>query len=288
MSFDWNQAKTFLMVVEEGSLSAAARKLGLTQPTVGRQIAALEAALQATLIEKTTRSVIVTEAGSALLDHVRIMARGADLVALAATGRSRAVEGLVRVTAAELTAAHALPPVIAALRAKAPLLQIDVVADDGVRDLIRREADVAIRHVRPEQPDLIARRAKDEVLRFYAASDYLKTRGRPRPDALEGHQIASFVGVDRMLGYLQPAGLSATAENFCLTTTSQVVALEMARAGLAMMIVPDPVAARFPELEPVLPEVGPFSVPTWLVAHRELQTSGRVRAAFDHLAEAFC
>lgn len=265
-------------------MSAAARRLGQTQPTVSRQIAALEDALSVMLFERTARSVLLTEAGIELLDHVRAMASGANMVSLAASGQSQSVEGQVRITASELMSAYLLPPILKTLRRTAPLLEIDIVADNGVRDLVRREADIAIRHARPEQPNLITRRLRDETLRFYATDIYVETHGTPRADNLLSHQIISYVEVDRMLGHLLPLGLELTTANFRFSSSSQVVALELARSGLGMMILPDRVARTFPELGAVLEEIDAFSLPTWLVAHRELRTSRRIRLVFDHLA----
>ncbi len=285
MVFDWNHAKTFLSVADEGSLSAAARALGQTQPTVSRQIAALEADLGVTLFERTGRSVLLTEAGADLLDHVRAMANGANLVSLAASGQSQSVEGQVRITASDMMSAYVLAPIVKSLRETAPLLEIELIADNSIRDLVQREADIAIRHARPDQPNLITRRVRDEVMRFYATSAYLDAHGRPDADDLSGHQIIRFVGADRMLGYLRPAGLDVTEANFHLSASSEFVAWEMARGGLGMMIMTERVASMFPEFDAVLTEIDAFTIPTWLVAHRELRSSRRIRLVFDHLVE---
>ncbi|QYO75173.1 LysR family transcriptional regulator [Devosia salina] len=285
MSFDWNLAKTLLAVADEGSLSAAARSLGQTQPTVSRQIAALEHALGVTLFERTGRSVALTQAGVELLDHVRSMASGANMLSLAASGKSQSIEGKVLITASELMSAYILPPILNDLVRKAPLLEIDVVADNVVRDLMRREADIAIRHTRSDQPNLIARSVRDQVMRFYATPAYLETRAEPREDDFAGHQIISYIEADRMLDYLLPVGLNLTRANFRLSSSSQVVALQMARAGLGMIILPEQIAVPIPDLVPVLGTLNAFTVPTWLVAHRELRTSRRIRLVFDHLAD---
>lgn len=284
MRFNWNHARTFMTVADEGSLSAAAIALGQTQPTVSRQVAALEEDLGVTLFERTGRSVALTQAGTELLEHVRAMANGANLVSLAASGQSQSLEGQVRITASELMSAHILTPMLRSLRQEAPLLDIDLVADNRLRDLVRREADIAIRHARPEQPNLLAKRVGDIGLRFYASRRYVEERGQPTADRLAEFQFISFIGVDRMLGYLLPAGLDLTRENFRLSTSSQLVGLELARSGFGIMIVPEQVAARCPELVPVLPDIATFTIPTWLVAHRELRTNRRIRVVFDHLA----
>jgi DNA-binding transcriptional LysR family regulator len=283
MAFDWNLAKTFLSVADEGSLSAAARALGQTQPTVSRQIAALENSLGVTLFERTGRSVELTPFGAELLDHVRSMAAGANMVALAATGQSQSVEGLVRITATELMSAYILPSILETITSQAPSLEIDIVADNGVRDLVRREADIAIRHVRPDQPNLLTRRVRDDVMRFYASPDYLQTMGPLKISGTSSHQIISFVDADQMLGYLRPLGLGLTRANFRLSTSSQLVALEMARRGLGVIIAPDWVAERDPAFVQVMGDVEAFTIPTWLVTHCEMKTNRRVRLVFDHL-----
>ncbi|MEL6185328.1 MAG: LysR family transcriptional regulator [Myxococcota bacterium] len=285
-TFDWNHARTFLAVADEGSLSGAARALGQTQPTVSRQIAALESSLRVSLFERTGRSVHMTPAAVELIEHVRVMADAANMVALAASGQSTSIDGQVRVTASTMMSAYVLPTVLSALREQAPSLEIDVVADDSVRDLMRREADVAVRHARPEQPNLIMTRVLDQRMRFYASRAYLSTHGEPTVTDLTGHQIISFVDVDRMLGYLHPLGLSVTPDNIRLGSSSPLVAWEMARQGLGMIIAPERVAAQSPDAVPVLRELEVFSVPTWIVAHRELRTSRRIRLVFDRLVDA--
>lgn len=285
LSFDWNQARAFLAVAEESSLSAAADALGVTQPTITRQIAALENELDVSLFERTGRSVSLTPSGLELLDHVRTMASGANLLSLAASGKSQAIDGRVRITASDMTAAYLLPPLLAELKKTAPQLQVDIVANNSVSDLIQREADIALRHVRPEQPELIGKLLSEDPTRFYAVRTYTDTHGQPKlGDDLSDHQFVSFGDVDRMLGYLVPAGLVLTNDNFKYTSNSQVVEWEIARSGHAVAIMSDRIASKFSEFEPVLTEMEPFTIPTWLVAHRELHTSRRIRLVFDLLA----
>lgn len=286
MDFDWNHAKTFLAVAVEGSLSSAARKLGQTQPTVSRQIAALEKALNTTLFERTGRSVELTQFGVELLDHVRAMERGADMVSLSAAGEAQSVEGQVRITASELMSAFVLPTIIRDIARQAPLLAVDLVVDNGIKDLVRREADIAIRHARPDQPNLFAKRVKDESMRFFASKNYVEHFGRPSKANLSSHQIISFVEADTMLGYLLPAGLELTSSNFRFTSSSQFTALQMTRDGLGISILPERAAMQFPDLTVVVEELDAFKLPTWLVTHSELKTSRRIRLVFDHLAEA--
>ena len=198
-------------------MSAAARALGLTQPTLSRQVAALEEELGVMLFERTGRSVELTQAGLEMLDHVQSMAEAASRLTLTASGQSQTVEGLVRITASDLMSAHILPPLIKELREIAPLLSIDVVADNNIRDLLLREADIAIRHVRPTQPNLVAKLLREETARFYATASYLEAHGRPDLTSdMSQHQFISFVDSDRMLEYLLPTGLGLTRSNFRL------------------------------------------------------------------------
>lgn len=287
ISFDWNQARTFLAVAEEGSLSAAATALKLTQPTVTRQLAALEEDLKVTLLERTGRTVSLTPAGLNLLDHVRAMAEGANMMSLAASGQSQDIDGKVRITASEMTSVYLLPDILEQLSEKAPDLQLEIVADNSVRDLLLREADIAIRHTRPEQPNLIAKLACEQMMRFYAVDAYLTRYGKPEQAGdMSSHQFVSFGDFERIVGYLSLVGLDLSQRNFRYASNSQLVEWEIARKGHAIAIMNDSIAAKFPEFQPVLTEIEPFSIPFWLVAHRELQTSRRIRFVFDILSRA--
>ena len=193
LSFDWNQARSFLAVAEEGSLSSAADALKVTQPTISRQLAALEAELNVTLVERTGRTVALTQAGLDLIEHVRLMAKGANMMSLAAAGRSEAIEGQVKLTASDMTAAYVLPSMLDRLRALAPDLEIEIGADNNVRDLLLREADIAVRHLRPEQSNLIARLVSEDKMRFYAVDHYVQSFGEPSLFAdMSRHQFVSF------------------------------------------------------------------------------------------------
>ncbi len=176
---DWNHLHAFLETAQRGSLSGAARTLGLTQPTLSRQIAALEQQLGVTLFERVGRTLRPTDAGLSLLDHARTMGAAADDLALAATGQSLAVEGLVSVSASDAVATWVLPPLIARIGAVAPGIVVEVVASNRLSDLRRREADIAIRHVRPEQPDLIGRLVRDATAGFYAARRWVAEHSHP-------------------------------------------------------------------------------------------------------------
>lgn len=287
INFDWNQARAFLVTAERGSFSAAARALGLTQPTLGRQVAALEDALGVTLFERVGRSLSLTEAGLDLLSHVEAMGDAAGQVSLAASGQSQAAEGLVVITASDLFSAYHLPPLLDELRDVAPGISIEIVASNEVRDLKRREADIAIRHVRPEQPDLIAKQVPGSIGRFYASPAYLERYGRP--ECVEDLADATFVGfgdVSSFLAAIEPAGLPINRGNISYSSSSGIVAWEMVKQGLGMGIMTEELAAITPEVELVLPDFPDLPVDFWLVTHRELRTSRRIRLVFDFLSDA--
>lgn len=287
ISFDWNQIKAFLATAEEGSLSAAARALKTTQPTVGRQVSALEGALGVTLFERAGRSFRMTAAGRDLLDHVRAMGDAASRISMVASGQSQQVAGRVSVTASELLAAGFLPPVMQKLRQEAPGIEIEIIASDRLEDLTRRDADIAIRHVRPEQPELIARQLPDFTARFIAAKGYIDQHGHPLTgDDLTGHHFIAPRDAGAMLSVLEGYGISIPEKQLSLRTDSGVVMWEMMRAGLGIAILPDGLWPDTADIAPVLEDMPPIVFPVWLATHRELHTSRRIRIVFDALAEA--
>jgi len=287
IAFDWNQARAFLATAEEGSLSAAARALGLTQPTLGRQVAALEDALGVLLFERVGRTLSLTQSGLELLDHVRAMGEAAGQLSLTASGQSQTIEGQVVITASDLLSAKWLPGILKQLRERAPGIEVEIVASNAVRDLRRREADIAIRHVRPEQPDLIAKLVRETTGHLYASTEYLDRHGRPRtPEDLSN---ADFIGTedpDRMIPILNGLGLSLTRRNFKLTSANGVVMFELVRQGLGIGPMVKENAETTPGLECVLPDLDPIPIPIWLVTHRELHTSRRIRLVYGFLADA--
>ena len=283
--FDWTLARAFLATAEEGSLSAAARVLGLTQPTLGRQVAALEEALSVTLFERAGRGLVLTDAGRDLLPHVRAMRDAANRVALSASRQSNDIAGPVRITASEVFATQMLPGFLLEMRAAAPLLDIELVADDSIKDLQQREADIAIRHVRPTQADLIARLITETTARAYAAQSYIDRRGRPeRMSQAPLHDFVGFASNDRMFEFLRSLGLDLTEDNIRVRSNSGSTALALVLEGLGISLLPDQLCRRQKDLEPVFDDLDPVRFPVWLITHRELHTSRRIRFVFDRLA----
>ena len=283
---DWNQLKAFLETADTGSLSAAARKLGLTQPTLSRQVAAIERQMGVTLFERVGKSMLLTPTGLELLEHARAMGAAAEALSLAATGRSQAVGGVVSVSATDAVAAHLLPPMVRRLREREPGIAIEVIASNALSDLLRREADIAIRHVKPEQPDLIARLIREASASFYASEDWVRIHGHPR-NAEDAAHLA-FVGADRSgqyLAYLRQHGLPLSEANFSCYAEHSVASWSLVRQGMGIGAMMDEIARDTPGVVRVLDEVPPVRFPIWLVSHRELRTSRRIRVVFEALAQ---
>lgn len=283
---DWNYLRAFWATAETGSLSAAARSLKLTQPTLSRQVAALEQSIGLLLFERAGRTITLTQAGVELLEHTKDMAEAANRVALAASGQSHKIEGLIRITASDVLSAYMMPGFMRELRDVAPDLQVEIVATNTISDLMRREADIAIRHVRPEQPDLVARLVKEAEGQFYASTNYLDKHGRPSDKAdLSHHDFVGFGNPQQMIDYLEPLGISLTARNFRLGSENGIAAWEFVKHGFGLGPMSTDVGDATPGIERALPAMEPILFPVWLVTHREVHTSRRIRLVFDMLAD---
>ncbi|MBE1296112.1 LysR family transcriptional regulator [Phycobacter azelaicus] len=284
--FDWNHIRAFLTTAEEGSLSAAARRLRLTQPTLSRQVAALEEGLGLMLFERIGKSLQLTQAGVELLEHARPMGLAADRIALAAMGQSQSITGTVRITASDVYSVYVLPQVLHRLSQLAPELSVEIIAANDIRDLMRREADIAIRHVRPEQPELITRLINEDTAHFYAAPSYLERAGRPVSLVdLSTHDFISFGSATEMIDHLKPLGIAVSARNFRYGSQSGLVAWELVKNGFGLAPMADRVGLNTPEVVHLFPQMEPIRFPVWLTTHRELHTSRKIRIVFDLLAE---
>jgi DNA-binding transcriptional LysR family regulator len=284
--FDWNRARAFLVTAEEGSLSAAARALGMSQPTLGRQVDALEQELDVLLFERIGKRLVLTQPGMDLLEHVRAMGDAASRVSLSASGQSQALEGTVTITVGEAFGAYVLPPILSKLRAAEPGIDIEVVASNTPSDLRRREADIAIRNFRPTDPELVARKVRDMAGHLYAATSYLDRLGRPI--TLAKLNKADFVGFARtpaLIDRLRPLGLELSQKNFVLISENQLVQWALIKQGLGLGVMAEVIGDKDPLVERALPESPAVMFPVWLVSHRELHTSRRVRVVFDLLAD---
>ncbi|MDC0737056.1 LysR family transcriptional regulator [Cognatishimia sp. SS12] len=287
VDFDWNHIRAFLATVEHGSLSGAARALRQTQPTLSRQISALEDTLQVTLFERGTRIMQLTEAGRQLLPQVRHMAEAATQISRVATGQNQTVEGLVRITCSDAMAAFALPSVLVEMQAVNPGIRIELIAANDLKSLSRRDADIALRHVRPDEPDLIAKRIGDITVSLFASESYMRRLGPvSSPADLSRAQFIGYESPERLIPQLAALGIAVNAKSFAITSSTGSAMYELARAGAGIAILPESVAEGRLALTRVLPDLPSFAVPTWLVTHREIKTSRRIRLTFDYLVSA--
>lgn len=287
VKFDWNHTRAFLVTAEEGTLSAAAKALDMTQPTLSRQVAALEAELGITLFERVGQRLILTNSGVELLEHARLMSQAAMLFSLAATGQSQQIEGSVTVSAGELDAVYRLPKIIAKLRREEPGIDIEVIVTNEPSDIKRREADIAIRNFRPTQNDLIAKKLGEENIWLYGTQDYLNQIPK-FSDVSELTEI-QLIGFDRsnsVLDVLNRQGWQLSKDNFQVVTSFQPLQLEFCKEGLGLIFFPEDLGDKDSKLVRAFEQIGPaIQLPVWLVCHQELRTSLRVRRVFDFIAD---
>ncbi len=283
---DWSLLRTFLAVAEHGSLSKAAQETQASQPTLTRQLAALEAEAGAALFERSGRGMVPTAAGRALLEPARRVREAVAGAVKALAARAGDEGGTVRISASELVAAHVLPAILARLRHAHPEIQIELVPTNRVDNLLEREADIAVRMAEPAQGSLITRRVGHCALGFYAHRSYVERFGLPQPD---GQQMHHWIGLDKSMmlvnGFRQ-GGIAVDREFFGFRCDSQLVGWEAVRAGLGIGMGLRQVGDACNELVRVLPQVQLPQLPMWLTAHRELKDSAPLRRTFDHLAEA--
>jgi len=291
LTFNWNQARAFWATAELGSLSAAARALQMSQPTLSRQVDALEEALDVVLFERVGRGLTLTPSGLDLLEHVKAMGEAAAQLSLAAAGKSQTIEGPVSVTSGEAIAAFLLPPVWAELRRQAPGVVVEVVASAQVQDLRRREADIALRNVRPQEPDLVAQKLRDVDIGLYASPSYAAQLGHPSTlqafNALDHVDLIGFDTSDALMQGLNAAGMALSSANFRLSCENHLVGWQMVQQGLGVGVMQADIGDACDGVVRLLPDFVPLRVPIWLTAHREVHTSRRVRLVYDLLAELF-
>ena len=286
----WDLYRSFLAVAGEGSLSAAARVLGMTQPSLGRHVRELEAALGVALFTRSPQGLVLTEMGAELAEHARGMAAASAALRRAASGGRQEVRGVVRITCSEVTGGEVLPAMLAGLRRQQPGIVIELSLSDATEDLLRKDADIAVRMLRPSQAALVARRVGAIGLGLFAHRRYLKERGTPRTLAdLHRHAL---IGFDRETPALRamrgrvPGGDVYAREHFALRTDSPLAQLAALRAGYGIGACQRALARRERQLVPVLPEAFGLDLDTWLVMHEDQRANRRVRLVYDYLFEA--
>lgn len=285
-TIDWNLLRAFVMVIEQGSLTRAARRLGSSQPTLSRQIAALESHVGAALFERAARRLTPTPQALALAEPAARMLAAAQAMAVSAHSASSQLGGTVRLTASEVVSSQILPPLLAQLAVQQPEIQIELVASNALDNLLEREADIAVRMVRPTQGTLIARHLADWPLGFYARQDLLAGRPPVTPASLAQQRWIGFDQSMQMIEGFRAGGFDVDRRFFSFRCDDQIVCFEAIRAGVGIGIAIVPLAERQPGLVRVLPEIDLPVLPVWLTAHRELRSSRRLRLVFDALADA--
>jgi DNA-binding transcriptional LysR family regulator len=282
----WDLYRSFLAVLQEGSLSGAARALGLTQPTLGRQVAALEQALGLALFTRSQSGLLPTDAALALRSHAEAMRDTAAAMAREAHGFGTEVRGAVRISASDVIGIEVLPPILAGLRQAHPRLEVELVLSNRLQDLVRREADIAVRMTAPRQDVLMASHVGDVPLGLVAHRDYLRRRGTPKNAAdLEQHDV---IGFDQETAWIRAARKRFAdwgREKFALRCDSDLAQLALIRAGAGIGVCQVPLARRDPQLVPVLPGAVDLTLPTWVAMHTDLRTSPRCRVVFDALVQ---
>ena len=285
-SIPWELYRSFLAVARHGSLSGAARVLRLTQPTLGRHVDQLEQALGAPLFTRSPQGLIATETASVLVPIAEAMESAADAMARTASAAREETAGVVRVTASDVIGAEVLPPILASFAERHPKIVFELHLSNRTEDLLRRDADIAVRMVRPTQAGLVARRLGETVLGLYAHRRYLDAHGTPLGVAELGR--FRLIGFDRDPAaetVIAAAGIPLTREMFSLRTDSDLAHLAAVRAGYGIGVCQIGIARRDSDLMRVLPAAFALPLETWLVIHEDLRRSLRVRRLFDHLAE---
>lgn len=283
----WELYRSFLAVLREGSLSGAARTLGLTQPTVGRHIRELETSLRTQLFTRAQDGLRPTGAAHAIESHAQAMAAAAATLVRAISGNAVQPRAVVRIAASEIVAAEVLPSILTEFRTRHPEIIVELSVSDRAEDLLRRAADIAVRMTRPKQAALIARRIGQVTLGLHAQRRYLNEHGRPgNMHELTRHVLIGFDRETASIRSLRRLGMNLTREDFALRTDSHLAQLAAIRAGFGIGICQTALARRDPGLVHLLPKEFSLSLEVWIAMHGDLRRSPPMRAVFDYLAAA--
>ncbi|HZZ92363.1 MAG TPA: LysR family transcriptional regulator [Usitatibacter sp.] len=283
----WELYRSFLAVLQQGSLSGAARALGIAQPTVGRHVASLEKALRLALFTRSQAGFMPTGAALTLRVHAEEMASTAAALERAAARHGEGVRGVVRVTASEIVAVEVLPPALAELHERYPDLKIELVPSNQVQNVLQREADIAVRMGRPRQEHLIAKHVGDVEIGLYASRGYIERHGRPGSVAeLTAHALVGFDVASPFVRSAAKAFPAFNREAFAFRTDNDVAQLALIRAGAGIGVCQVALAKRGEALVRVLPKHVAWRLETWIIMHEDLRNSSPCRATFDALARA--
>lgn len=285
--FDWSLIRSFLAVLSQGSLLGAARVLRSSQPTVGRHIVELETQLGVVLFERTGRGLVPTPTALKLAESARGMEASALELTRTLTGAQSQTAGTVRITASVPVAVQLLPPLLARMRLALPDIQVELVSSNQVSNLLRREADIAVRMVRPEQSTLVAKKIGDVALGAFAHRAYLARKSvvREPKDILALDLIGGDTDTSILAGF-HALGFPITRKGFAFRSDDFIVQWRAVQAGLGVGFLADYMVRADTDIVRVLPsqlKIPPL--PMWLAVHREIRTNPRIRAVFDFLAE---
>ena len=284
ITFDWSLIRSFLAALEHGSLLGAAKALQSSQPTLGRHIAELEAQLGATLFERTGRGLLPTPMALRLADAARAMEAGAMQLARQASGAQSERAGSVRISASQPIACVLLPPLLARMRLTLPEIAVELVVSNTVSNLLKREADIALRMVQPDQSSLIAKRVGAVTIGVYAHQDYLRRRGSPKqPADLLTHDLIAGDKDDSIQRGIAAFGYFVDPARLVLRTDDFMAQLSAVRAGVGIGFISDYLAQTDPQLVSLVPQLPIPDLPMWLVVHREIRSSARIKAVYDFL-----
>lgn len=279
---DWNLVRSFLAIAQEGSLSGASRRLALSQPTVTRHLATLEASLGVELFIRSQRGLTATEQALELLPLAETLGATATSFVRQASGPAGEVRGTVRISASEIISVELLPPILAGLRRSHPGLTMELVASNAVADLLRRDADIAVRNTEPRQDALIAQRLPPAKLGLHARRDYLERAGTPTSLA----DLANFdtIGFDTTTPAVRSMAGTFNRAGFALRTDNNLVQLAAIRAGFGIGVCQVGIGERDPTLVRVLADEVDIALDIWIVMHEDLRDNLRCRTVFDALA----
>ena len=281
---DWSRVPVFLAVAETGSLSAAAKRLGQSQPTLGRQVRAMEEELGVSLFTRQPRGLVLTEAGAALLEPAQAMQESANRLAIAAAGQEHAPTGTVRLTASQVVSHHVLPPILARIRQAEPAIQIELAPTDASQNLLFREADLALRMYRPDQLDMIARHVGDLPLGMYAARSYLERHGTPQTlEQVFDRDVVGYDRDDRIIRGLRHYQIEVARTDFAVRCDDQVVHWELVRAGCGIGFAPVILGDADPGVTRLLPDAAMPVLGAWLTTHEAMRRTPRIRRVWDLL-----
>lgn len=282
---DWSLYRSFLAVLREGSLSGAARSLGLTQPTMARHIEALEAAIGVELFTRSQQGLAATESALELRPYAESLAATAAAMMRMASGQGQAVKGTVRVSASQIMGAEVLPPIFSSLREQHPDLEIELLLSNAVDNLLRRDADIAVRMVEPVEEALVVKRLGSVAVGLHAHRRYLERAGKPHSrNDLHSHNMIGFDHETPAIRSMRQRVPGFESIRFAFRTDSDIAQLMAIKAGFGIGMCQVALAQRDPDLERVLPSAFDLKLGVWLAMHENLRSTPRCRAVFDGLA----